>query len=86
MPLAAGMKPIENLVEDLEERDLADETAFGGAQARSDVVFEVLFGYLGGYGAHHCSPSWWLVHSDDAPSPFHAPKVSISSTKRSERL
>jgi hypothetical protein len=51
------MKPIKDVVEDLEERDLADITPLGRAQARPDVVFEVFFSYLGRYGAHHCSPS-----------------------------
>jgi hypothetical protein len=79
VPLAAGMESIQNVVEDLEKRDFADQAAFGGAQAGADVVVKVLLGYLGGYGAHHCAPSWWLGNSDDAPPPSQASKVSISS-------
>ena len=45
------------------------------------MVFEVLFGYLGRYGAHRCCPSSELVYSDDAPSPSQAAKVSISAEK-----
>jgi hypothetical protein len=52
------MKPVEDVVEDFEQRNLALKAASGGAEMRANVAVKGCFGYLGWYGAHRSRPSW----------------------------
>jgi len=54
--LTAGMQPIQDVVEDLVQRNLAYEPTFGSAQIGQDMGVELLFGYTGRDSAHGSSP------------------------------
>lgn len=50
------MQAIEDVVEDLDQRDLADVTPFGSSEERSDMLIKLFFGYTGRDSAHESPP------------------------------
>ena len=50
------MQPIEEVVENLVQRDLAYEPTFSRTQIGQDMCLELLFGYTGGDSAYGISP------------------------------
>ena len=52
LPLAAGVQAVEDVVEHFVERNFAFVTPFGCAQARTDMLRELVFGYTDWNSAH----------------------------------
>lgn len=63
------MQPVQDVVEDLVQRDLAYEPTFGRTQIGQDMGVELLFGYTGWDSAHGISPLLRFF-SHDALSPL----------------
>lgn len=51
-PLTTGMQAIQDVVEDLVQRDAAFVASFGNTQRRSDVLLELFLRYTDGDSAH----------------------------------
>ena len=58
------MQSIQDVVEDFDQRDLADVASFGRPQQRSDMLVELFFGYTGRDSAHEKSPLARLFFHD----------------------
>lgn len=50
------MQAIEDIVEDLDQRDFAYVSSLGSAQQRADVLIELFFGYTDRDSAHGKPP------------------------------
>lgn len=55
-PLTAGMQSIQDVIEDLVQRDAACIASFGNAQGGTDVLLELVLRYTDGDSAHAGSP------------------------------
>jgi len=64
------MQPIQDVVEDLVQRNLAYEPTLGSTQIGQDMLIELLFGYTDRDSAHGISPLLRVFCSHDALSPF----------------
>lgn len=68
-PLKAGVQALEDVVEDSDQRDLADVPLFGGAWEQSDRLLELFFGFSGRDSALE-TPLVARFCSHDAVSPI----------------
>ena len=66
-PLAAGMQPIKDVIENLVQWYLAHKASLCRAQMRQKVALELVLSYFSRYGAHSCGPSGKLAYGYDAP-------------------
>ena len=54
--MTAGVQMIQDVIEDLDQGNLAFITSFGGAEKWSDMLIELFFGYTDRDSAHGKSP------------------------------